>query len=194
MTPIDPDEPSGDPEEPTPRAPVRRRRAPTRRRRARGVDFRLLASRWSRLGAALLDSVIAIALAFLGAFVGIAARGGEFEPDRDPVIMLYVYVPPVLFFIYPQAYFLARDGQTVGKKAAGIRIVDRRDGSNPGFARTVLMRSFLPAIINAFCSLFSLIDALFIFREDKRCLHDLMAETIVLRADASSMIDASVFD
>ena len=38
---------------------------------------------------------------------------------------------------------LSRDGQTLGKKALGIRIVKRDTGHNGGFVTNVLLRAVL---------------------------------------------------
>jgi uncharacterized RDD family membrane protein YckC len=72
----------------------------------------------------------------------------------------------------------------VGKKLAGIRIV-RSDGSRAGLRRIFLLRSVVPGVFGAIPLIgpfFSLIDTLFIFGEERRCVHDLIADTIVVNA------------
>jgi hypothetical protein len=39
------------------------------------------------------------------------------------------------------------------------------------------------AIINQFVPLYGIVDACFIFREDQRCLHDLIADTTVVECE-----------
>ena len=90
------------------------------------------------------------------------------------------------------ACFLTVRGQTLAKMALNIRIVDNHDESNPGFVRTVLARWFLPGVISSFCGVFWLIDHLFIFGEEKRCLHDQMATTKVIDGEART-VDPDVF-
>ena len=83
-----------------------------------------------------------------------------------------------------QIFLLARDGQTVGKRLMGIRIASYASDQNPGFLRIVGLRMFLPAVIISIpCVgfLFSLLNILFIFGSEKRCLHDLIAGTKVIR-------------
>ena len=78
---------------------------------------------------------------------------------------------------------IARTGQSLGKKWTGIRI-ERIDGSRITFGTGVVLRNWVPKVMGAFPylgMLFHLIDCLFIFREDRRCLHDLIAGTRVVR-------------
>lgn len=84
-----------------------------------------------------------------------------------------------------QAYFLARDGQTLGKKAAGTRIVRVDDESNGGFFTNVLMRAIVSSLPNI-VPLYWFVDTLFVFRADRRCIHDLIAKTKVVKARSSS--------
>jgi len=78
---------------------------------------------------------------------------------------------------------IARTGQSRGKKWTGIRI-ERIDGSRITFGTGVVLRNWVPKVMGAFPylgMLFHLIDCLFIFRQDRRCLHDLIAGTRVVR-------------
>ncbi len=71
---------------------------------------------------------------------------------------------------------LARRGQSVGKQLRGIQVV-RLDGSAVTRWRIVFLRNALFFIAP--------IDAAFIFRKDRRCLHDLLADTKVLKVARS---------
>ena len=64
-----------------------------------------------------------------------------------------------------------------------LRIVNAIDGTNPGFFKAFLVRFILTQIITSIPTigaLYFIIDPLFIFRNDRRCIHDLMAKTIVV--------------
>ena len=87
----------------------------------------------------------------------------------------------VLVLIVVQTVLLSSHGQTLGKRWLKIRIV-RVNGEPAGFAHAVLLRIVLMGLINALVGIVSLIDPLFIFREDRRCLHDLIADTTVIDA------------
>jgi uncharacterized RDD family membrane protein YckC len=84
---------------------------------------------------------------------------------------------------------LVQYGQTVGKRFVGIRIA-RPDGTKAGFWRIFLMRSLLMSLVQRVLGVaspllalgFVLADVLMIFREDRRCLHDVVADTIVVEA------------
>lgn len=80
-----------------------------------------------------------------------------------------------------QWLMLACEGQTIGKKALGIRVVDEATGKSGGFTPNVLWRSWVNHLLY-FIPFYPLADALLIFRDDRRCAHDLLAGTKVVRA------------
>ena len=90
----------------------------------------------------------------------------------------------ILQFII-QGYLITTRGQSIGKIAMSLRIVNSIDGTNPGFIKAFLVRFILTQIITSipyigFIYIFA--DPLFIFRSDRRCIHDLMANTIVVES------------
>jgi uncharacterized RDD family membrane protein YckC len=121
------------------------------------------APRGARLLACLIDGMIAMGLLVLFFFT-------------KSFVLLFLGAA-VLFF--GQLYFLAVDGQTVGKKAMAIKIVRAESGDNGGFVTNVLKRVILNAIIGL-VPFYALVDILFIFREDRRCIHDMIAGTKVI--------------
>ena len=82
-------------------------------------------------------------------------------------------------------YLVHRNGQTIGKKMLGIKVV-RTDGSRATVARIFWMRNvpflLLGAIPLYIGDLFTLADSLLIFRASNQCLHDQFADTIVINA------------
>src|SRR5262249_1994463 len=98
-------------------------------------------------------------------------------------VRLGIWILGSLVFLSIQMILLSLRGQTLGKMAMGIRIVNFADASNPCFRRAVVRRGLVPALIGAipgFGALFGLADAFFIFGEEKRCIHDLIAGTKVV--------------
>ena len=148
-------------------------------------DAMAKASRGARLAAVLLDAVPIIAIAIATAILLPAlGRGGNGAmPPWGMVVLAVAGISVVAFAIY-QLVMLHRHGQTFGKKLMGIRIV-RKDGSRAGLGRIFWLRYFVPGVIGnipLLGVLFALADPLFIFGEEKRCLHDLFADTIVVDA------------
>ena len=91
-----------------------------------------------------------------------------------------IAVGAVVAFVVYQLRLLATEGQTLGKRFLKLRIVDADTGTNPGFWRAVGIRSFANALIGGFVPLYGLVDALFIFRTDRKCIHDHLAKTVVV--------------
>jgi uncharacterized RDD family membrane protein YckC len=78
---------------------------------------------------------------------------------------------------------LQRNGQTIGKKMLGIRIV-RSDGSRATLGRIFWLRGFVNGLfyyIPFVGRLYALVDSLAIFGSARRCVHDYVADTIVVR-------------
>ncbi len=81
-----------------------------------------------------------------------------------------------------------RYGQTWGKRRMGIRMV-RMDGSRMSFARFFWLRNVaygLCCLIPLLGWAIRLIDKLLILRDSRRCLHDMIADTIVVTAASSA--------
>jgi len=84
-----------------------------------------------------------------------------------------------------QAVLLSVRGQSVGNIIARTRIVNARDGRTEHFLRAFLLRGFLARILRQFPfigGIFWIVDVCFVFRNDRRCLHDLIAGTKVVKA------------
>ena len=147
-----------------------------------------LASRWLRLGAALLDSIIGTIFAAPGMVMLIMAGVFATPDSPNPALMLAGFITigaAMVVLLGIQIYLLVTRGQTLGKKFLGIKIVCFEDDSNPGFVKVFLLRMLVNGLIGAvpFLGLiYSLTDILFIFREDRRCIHDLIAGTKVVQA------------
>lgn len=132
-----------------------------------------LATRGQRLLAQLIDMGSMLLLAFLIIY------GSGFA--TKPATM--VFTVALLALLLTQIYLLWTRGQTLGKIAMGIRIVRMDTRENGGFVTNILLRTFLNSVMTAVPivgPLYGLADALFIFREDRRCIHDHIAKTCVI--------------
>jgi len=146
-------------------------------------EEQVLAERLQRLFAVLLDGLVvggplgllAIPLALLlksgGSRAWLAIWGG--------IAVLYG-----LGWVVYNLRLMSSQGQTWGKKQLGVRVV-RTDGSPVSLARWILLRQFATGLVGwiPFVGPFlGLVGYLLIFRVDRRCLHDLIADTKVVVA------------
>lgn len=133
----------------------------------------------SRILASLIDLSIGVLALLLAKFTLSQSLGSVLS-----ILGVFASVAIVLGVIVYQAVSLSSTGQTVGKRVMRLRVVNFYDASNPGFVKVVLMRWWLPSLIYPIPYLgwaFWLADGLFVFKKDRRCLHDLMAGTIVVQ-------------
>jgi uncharacterized RDD family membrane protein YckC len=80
-------------------------------------------------------------------------------------------------------------GQTLGKMFLGIQVVRFPGGERAGFIKAVLLRNIIFGILVLGSVIFfglmglalPVANALLIFRQDRRCMHDLMADTLVTK-------------
>jgi len=149
---------------------------------AMSADGPQLASRGRRLGAVILDSII---LGVLG--VGILSLLGRspFSPPASGMVGFVAgnFVVGVIVFLAVNGYLLVKRGQTVAKSLLGLRIV-RPDGEAVTAGRILGLRygvGYLIGMVPFLGGIYGLIDALLIFRDTRRCLHDNIADTIVIR-------------
>ena len=141
-----------------------------------------LASRWSRLWASLIDSIIMMLVLIplmivTGGFEGVAQG---IEPSFT--YNLIMAVVGIVLFVIVNGALLIRHGQTVGKRLVKIKITDMngmRPTLNNYLARYAVY--FLPGQVPIVGQLFSIVNILFIFGESKRCLHDHAGGTKVVQ-------------
>lgn len=158
---------------------------------ARAVDTRELAGRGARLGAQILDGLIGFLTMLPGiavlivAFI-VAENDGQDEPHLGFFIGgIVLMCVAVLAFNIWQWVLLSQSGQTIGKRIVGVRVVLYGDGGPVGFGRAVGLRIWVNGLIGAVPyvgMVYSLFDILFIFGEERRCIHDLIAGTKVVVA------------
>jgi uncharacterized RDD family membrane protein YckC len=145
-----------------------------------------LASPGQRLLAFLFDVLVCLGFVMAGIVLGIVVmrlghtRGRLNDTDNLLMICGGGSLGWLLCFIL-QAINLSYFGQTFGKGLCKIKIVRITDGQNGGFGTNVVMRSFLGKILLHFIPLYSLVDFFMIFSEGRRCLHDRIAETKVVK-------------
>jgi uncharacterized RDD family membrane protein YckC len=151
----------------------------------KGIEFEhLLADRGQRLGGALVDGLIA-ALIYIPLMIAL----GIFQKEiNEEPIELWMQVCQsvgwwaILFLL--NGYLLVTRGQSIGKLFVKTRIVNL-DENIPSATSIIGKRYVISGAISYIPivgQIFGLANALFIFRKDKRCLHDHIAGTCVIKA------------
>lgn len=143
----------------------------------------VLATLMQRLGAALIDFMTFIPFwtCYLSA---LQMMGPSLVPTTTSAALLMVGGLGMMALLIFNLVLLWTRGQTFGKKWMNIRIANFRDSGNPGPVKAILLRGFCNGIITMIpvVGLFYMVaDIAFIFREDRRCLHDLLADTHVVQ-------------
>jgi len=107
------------------------------------------------------------------------------QSTGDPAILTMSWLSViVLIVMIVNIVMLGVRGQSIGKLLTGIHIVRVQDGSRAGFLKAVLLRWFLFSIIESIRSIGPVLmlgNIMLIFRKDRRCMHDLVADTMVTR-------------
>jgi uncharacterized RDD family membrane protein YckC len=146
------------------------------------------AGRGVRLLAAILDSIIASVMIYVPALIVAAATGRLEQLDRPESefdfaamgVPIFVAVMGFVAWAWITLLLVARYGQTMAKRLLEIRVV-RSDGSQASLGRIFWLRNVVNGLLGVI-PLYSLIDLLFIFGERRQCIHDLIADTIVVKA------------
>jgi uncharacterized RDD family membrane protein YckC len=128
-----------------------------------------LASVGSRFLARLIDCMCILAIGLVSLLIFVV---NEWLP-------IIFFIIGCMGYIILQAYLLTVLGQSIGKKVMNIKIVKYDTGLNSGFVTNFLIREFLNELIGMI-PFYELIDALFIFSDNNRCIHDRLANTIVI--------------
>lgn len=142
-----------------------------------------LASRCSRLSASLLDTLIMMlftipVMFFTGAFDGIST-GIHSSFSYNLAMGLF----GLFVFLLINFKLLKDKGQTVGKRMVGIKTVDMA-GDQASWGQHFTKRYaifFIPGQIPLIGQIFSIVNVLFIFGKEKRCIHDYGAGTQVVK-------------
>jgi uncharacterized RDD family membrane protein YckC len=154
------------------------------------------AGRGTRLGAAIIDNLILfvpMAPAYIRAWPQIQSASAAGQRSATSLWALiaanggswfYIGLLCCVIVLVINGMLAYKNGQTIAKKWMGIKDV-RTDGSRVSFARIFWLRNAINIVISFIPSVggfYGLIDALFIFGAAKRCVHDYIADTIVIRA------------
>ncbi len=164
--------------------------------RGQGWEGQPLASWGSRAAAWFIDWMILLIPALVLFFVVVAGAVGISGNDDTSTgaaiaaVILYVILICVVLLLYAPLLMMrqgAHNGQTLGKQMIGIRVV-RDSGETMGFAwaayREVVIKGLLVGIASSIIPFIPwLLDNLWpLWDGENRALHDMAAQTHVLRA------------
>lgn len=127
-----------------------------------------LVSPWLRMRAAGIDAAV------VGSLVVLHDMTSERWAEVTFASVLLVTLVVVSVFV-----LLPGRGQTLGKLLSGIKIVHQ--GRRPGFYRGVILRTVVGGVILA-VPVLGLLSLLSVFGPARRCTHDLISDTFVVRA------------
>ena len=141
------------------------------------------AERGTRLLAAILDGIVFSVMVYLPLILaGGVAEVSAAESGGAQVVAIAAGIVTVIGFVawcWLTIKYVVSNGQSIGKKLLHIKVV-RTDGSRASFSRIFWLRNVVNALLSII-PLYGFIDLLFIFGESRQCLHDKIADTIVVK-------------
>ncbi len=151
-----------------------------------------LADRGARFGAAFLDGLLIGAITLpVQLLTGFFFRSQT--QDATTVEQLLMILFNVLVILLLNGYLLFKRGQTIGKMALGIQIVDYRTGRLLPPLRVYVYRylwltplgilaAVIPGLVDdLILNVVVLVDIIMIFGRERRCLHDYIAGSKVVK-------------
>ncbi len=159
----------------------------------RDGDTAPMANLAQRFGGAMVDGILMwaclLAPPMIAGNLGVMWDALE---SGDPEVMAQVLgggdytATPILIVVLAgfNLWLLFKDGQTIGKRLMGIRIV-RTSGVRAGFLRIIALRAWVPGLLYMLPfagPAIMIIGHAAILLPQRRCLHDFLADTKVVRA------------
>jgi uncharacterized RDD family membrane protein YckC len=141
------------------------------------------ASRGSRFSANLIDNIFVVLLPTIVLVVLSLLR--EAAVKRPQVALIHEMAAAIVSLLVgclAELWAQVHWGQSIGKRLLAIKVV-RVSGEPIELWRLVLLRNVIIHALAQLCGLVGLVDAVLIFGNDQRCLHDYLADSIVVEAD-----------
>ena len=143
-----------------------------------------LATRGQRFGAAMVDGVLGAIVLFALIFLLIGwDRYMVLATQQSALFSLGGAAVGFVIWVLLHGYLIYHRGQSIGKYLVGIRIV-RQDGSPASFSRILLWRQLPQSLVGGIPVVGGwalLVNYLLIFRATRRCGHDDLADTKVVK-------------
>ena len=147
-------------------------------------DSTMLAGRGRRLFATLIDLVITPVVGVAIMLVtGILESAEAYASTEQTITRLMLLA--MSSYLVVNGWLLFSRSQSLGKSLLGIMIVDNNSGEPASFWKLILLRLWaLPLIylsVIPFALIIPVLDQAFIFGESRRCLHDYLCSTKVVK-------------
>lgn len=150
------------------------------------MPSRRLADLGKRFLGALIDSLVGLIFVVPGYGMMIAGAAGS-QNNNAPTALFFVGLAVILLgslaLLGVQIYLLATRSQSLGKVVMKTQIVDHTTGQPADFVHSFLLRALangLIASIPCVGGVYAIVDICYIFSDDRRCLHDKLANTSVV--------------
>lgn len=141
----------------------------------------LIASRLKRFSAFVIDFIIYFISALPFYIVKVEVFNAKEVSNLTTSILSMLW--SIIMFVLLNGFLIKEYGQTIGKWVCNIYIAENPTKTKSNFSN-IFFKRYLPLLIivgiNYIGVILLLIDFLFVFRDDKRCIHDLIANTQVL--------------
>ena len=163
-------------------------------------NVRPLAGRFRRLAATIIDAILVPSMSLVLLMVTDVMEDAEDYVNLD-LMLLWIFLLAIAAYIILNGYTLWHKGQTLGKWLLGIAIVSAWNHPSTGelrgdnesmsefvpapFWKLIFIRAlFFPVLflsVVPWVALLPVLDQALIFGKRRRCLHDLVAGTVVVR-------------
>lgn len=149
------------------------------------TETQVLAERSARFGASIVDGLIFGGMVYLPLIVGMVIAGagsndGNTSSGAFGLIGVGLALVGLIVWLWLTLKQMSATGQSLAKKYFKIKVV-LSDGSPAPLSTLIVRRNLLNGILSVI-PLYGLIEVLFIFGEKRQCLHDRLANTIVVEA------------
>jgi uncharacterized RDD family membrane protein YckC len=138
-----------------------------------------LAGAGVRLGAYIIDTILATVVLIFLIFAIYLSIDNERGPGAAIAWLLTLVGAGMLIWL--NVLYVIQNGQSIAKKWLGIKVV-RSDGSPASLGRIFWLRNVVNNLISGVFGLYFIVDSLLIFSDSRQCVHDKIADTIVVVA------------
>lgn len=152
------------------------------------VNGMQISGEWKRIGARVIDVILAIIISVIMSAIGLGAASFDFNSDEAALWFVggAALVGVIVGFLW-DALFVSFLGGTPGKLMLGMRVVDAESGTTPpgpkfGFMRALnRLLNITPAIGGLIGLIVGVVSLVFLFTDDrKRTVMDRIAGTVVV--------------